>query len=84
MSVQLYVGNISYKMQADDLKVAFQPYGEVGEVKIIIDRATGRSKGFGFVEMMSADSAEKAIEALDGSLLDGRNVRVSQANPKTK
>ena len=77
----LYVGNINYNATAENLKPIFAEYGEVLSVKIINDRETGRSKGFGFVEMESG--AETAIEELDGKEFQGRRLRVNEARPRT-
>jgi RNA recognition motif-containing protein len=82
MSFQIYVGNISYGMREDTLKELFEQYGEVTSVKIVKDRMTGRSRGFGFVEMSDKDEAEKAIEALNGTDVDGRNIRVNVARSR--
>jgi RNA recognition motif-containing protein len=82
MSFQIYVGNISYGMREDTLKELFEQYGEVTSVNIVKDRMTGRSRGFGFVEMSDKDEAEKAIEALNGTDVDGRNIRVNVARSK--
>lgn len=82
MSFQIYVGNISYGMREDTLKELFEQYGEVTSVNIVKDRMTGRSRGFGFVEMSDRDEAEKAIEALNGTDVDGRNIRVNVARSK--
>ncbi len=76
----IYVGNINYNMSADDLKPIFAEYGEVLSIKIINDRETGRSKGFGFVEMESG--ADAAIEELDGKEVQGRRLRVNEARPR--
>jgi len=76
----IYVGNINYNATAEDLKPLFSEYGEVLSVKIINDRETGRSKGFGFVEMESG--AETAIEELDGKEFQGRRLRVNEARPR--
>lgn len=81
--MNLYVGNLSYQMTDDDLHNAFSAYGEVSSAKIIMDRDTGRSKGFGFVEMPNDDEARAAIEALDNSDLNGRNIKVNEARPRT-
>ncbi|MBU2491143.1 MAG: RNA-binding protein [Bacteroidetes bacterium] len=81
--MKIYVGNLSYEVTEDDLKVAFEQYGSVDSVAIIIDRATGRSKGFGFVEMSSSSEAQAAIEALNEKDLKGRNLSVNEARPKT-
>ncbi len=82
--MNLYVGNLSYQMSDDDLHNAFAAYGEVSSAKIIMDRDTGRSKGFGFVEMPDDAEAEEAIKALDGADLGGRNIKVNQARPRTE
>lgn len=81
--MNLYVGNLSYQMTDDDLHNAFSAYGQVSSAKIIMDRDTGRSKGFGFVEMPNDDEARAAIEALDNSDLKGRNIKVNEARPRT-
>lgn len=77
--MNIYVGNLNYNLEEDQLRSAFQAYGEVSSVKIIIDRETGRSKGFGFVEMTDNEAGSKAIAELNDSDLDGRNLRVSEA-----
>lgn len=81
--MNLYVGNLSYQTMDDDLHNAFAAYGEVSSAKIIMDRETGRSKGFGFVEMPNDDEAEAAIKALDNSDLNGRDIKVNEARPRT-
>lgn len=78
----IYVGNLSYQLSDDDLRDAFEAYGEVASAKIIMDRDTGRSKGFGFVEMPDDAAAEEAIKQLDGQDLKGRNLRVNEARPR--
>jgi len=80
--MNIYVGNLSYAMTEDKLRDVFAEYGEVSKVTIISDRHTGRSKGFGFVEMDSDDEAQAAIEKLNDTDLDGRNIKVNQARPK--
>jgi len=80
--MNIYVGNLSYQTTEDDLRDSFENFGEVTSVRIIQDRATGRSKGFGFVEMPDEESAETAIAALNGKEFSGRNIRVNQARPK--
>lgn len=80
--MNIYVGNLLYQMTDDELKAAFQVYGEVVSARIITDRDTGRSKGFGFVEMQDSNQAQAAIDALNGSDLNGRNVTVNEARPK--
>ena len=82
--MNVYVGNLSYDLSEDDLKTAFEEYGEVSSAKIIFDRYSGRSKGFGFVEMSSDDEAKAAIEALAGKELGGRTMVVNQARPKSQ
>lgn len=81
MANKLFVGNISWGASDADLKELFTQYGEVEEAVIIINRATGRSKGFGFVTFTNEADAAKAIEALDGYELDGRPLAVSEAKP---
>ena len=80
--MDIYVGNLSYTITVEELRDAFEQHGEVSHVKIITDRDTGRSKGFGFVEMPNEDEAEAAIEELNGAMLKGRSARVNQARPR--
>lgn len=80
----LYVGNIPYSMKEEDIKAVFADFGNVVSVKIIFDRATRRSKGYGFVEMENDEQAEAAIKELDGKDFRGRNLRVSKANPRAE
>jgi RNA recognition motif-containing protein len=80
--MNIYVSNLSYTVDDSDLKNFFSPYGEVASAKIINDRETGRSRGFGFVEMNDAEAAKKAIQELDGGTVDGRTIRVVEAKPK--
>ena len=82
--MNVYVGNLNYDLSEDDLKQAFEEFGEVTSAKIISDRYSGRSKGFGFVEMTSDDEAKAAIEALSGKELSGRTMVVNEARPKTQ
>jgi len=82
--MKLYVGNLSYEVTEDDLKQAFEQCGQVDSVSIINDKYTGRSKGFGFVEMPSKDEAKAAIETLNGKEVKGRAVNVNEARPKTE
>ncbi len=79
--MKLYVGNLSYQLDDSSLKEAFQAFGDVVSAKIIMDRESGRSKGFGFVEFSEKADAEAAIEGLNGKELNGRNVNVSEARP---
>ncbi|HRH22593.1 MAG TPA: RNA-binding protein [Candidatus Paceibacterota bacterium] len=80
MAKKLYVGNLSYSTTNDSLKAAFEKAGSVVSASVLMDKMTGRSRGFGFVEMEDAD-AEKAIAMFDGKELDGRNVKVNEARP---
>ena len=82
--MNIYVGNVSYRMTEDELKAAFEAYGEVESARVITDRETGRSKGFAFVEMPDSDQAHAAIEALNGSEIAGRQVTVNEARPRTE
>ena len=81
MAQRLYVGNLSYSTTDDGLRDAFSQAGTVASASVIIDRMSGRSKGFGFVEMSSDDEAEKAIEMWNGKDLDGRPLKVNVARP---
>lgn len=78
----IYVGNLSYQMSDDQLRDAFAQYGEVSSARIIMDRDTGRSKGFGFVEMPDDAQAQEAIGKMDGQEIDGRTVKVNVARPR--
>ncbi|MBK0381174.1 RNA recognition motif domain-containing protein [Mucilaginibacter segetis] len=80
--MNIFVGSLPYSLEEADLKELFEAYGEVSTVKIIIDRESGRSKGFGFVEMPDDESAQKAISGLNGSEVAGRSIAVSQAEDK--
>jgi len=80
--MNIYAGNLSYNTDDDALNDAFSEFGEVQSAKVIMDRDSGRSKGFGFVEMASDDDGKKAIEALDGTDLDGRTIKVNEARPR--
>ncbi|MFC1859850.1 RNA recognition motif domain-containing protein [Thermodesulfobacteriota bacterium] len=82
--MNIYVGNLSYKIKEDSLKSLFNEFGEVENTKIIMDRHTGRSKGFGFVEMPDNSEADQAIKALNGKFIEGQNVKVNPANPGGK
>ena len=84
MSNKLYVGNISWGMEESNLSEAFGNFGEVKSVKIIKDRDTGRSKGFGFVEMATSDEAETVISNFDGKEMDGRPLKVNIAQDKPR
>ena len=82
MSTKLYVGNFSFDTTTQDLETMFAPSGTVQSTNIIEDRETGRSRGFGFVEMSTAEEAQNAISALDGKEVDGRNIKVNEAKPR--
>ena len=82
MAVQIYVGNLSYSMTEDSLRELFAPFGEVISAKVIKDRLTDRSRGFGFVEMENKDEAESAIQKIDGTEVDGRNLKINLARPR--
>ena len=81
MDVKLYVGNLSYDTTEEDLRSLFSTAGTVSSVALIMDRATGRSKGFAFVEMSSQSEAEQAIKTLDGTSLGNREIKVNKARP---
>lgn len=81
--MKLYVGNMSFDSNETELRKAFEAHGQVGTVTIIMDRDTGRSKGFGFVEMSNDDEAKKAIEGLNGKDFMGRTLNVNEARPRT-
>ncbi|MGH9496632.1 MAG: RNA recognition motif domain-containing protein [Candidatus Sulfotelmatobacter sp.] len=78
----IFVGNLSFNTGEDELRQAFETYGQVDRVSIMTDRDTGRSRGFGFVEMASNEDGEKAIAALNGSQVGGRTINVNEARPK--
>lgn len=80
----IYVGNLSFKTTEDGLRELFEQYGPVDRVNIVMDRASGRSRGFGFVEMSDDSAAQQAIDALNGKDLDGRPLTVNEARPKTE
>ncbi len=80
--MNIYVGNLPYSVTDDDLRAAFAEFGDVASAKIIMDRYSGRSKGFGFVEMDNDAAAEEAIKSLDDTEMQGRKLRVNQAKPR--
>jgi cold-inducible RNA-binding protein len=80
----IFVGNLDFNVSEDELRTLFATYGQVDRVSIMTDRDTGRSRGFGFVEMANADEGEKAIAALNGSQLGGRKLNVNEARPKAE
>ncbi len=81
--MNIYVSGLSYRINDDDLRQLFEEYGQITSAKVITDRETGRSRGFGFVEMANDDEARTAIEELTGAEYDGKVISVSQAKPKT-
>jgi RNA recognition motif-containing protein len=81
MAKKLYFGNLSYDTTGDGLKDACSKFGTVETATVITDKMSGRSKGFGFVEMSSDEEAQKVIEAMDGKSLDGREIKVNEARP---
>jgi cold-inducible RNA-binding protein len=82
MSMKLYVGNLSFQTSSDDLQQLFAQAGTVESVSIIEDRETGRSRGFGFVEMSSSEEGQSAIEQFNGKEVNGRNLNVNEAKPR--
>ena len=80
--MDIYVGNLPYSVTESDLKNAFSEFGEVSNVRLVSDKFSGQSKGFGFVEMPNNSESEAAIEALNGSSFKGRNIKVNQAKSK--
>lgn len=80
--MNIYVGNLSYGMSEDELRHAFSTFGEVSAVKILMDRETGRSRGFGFVEMPNQTEAEAAVAQLNGKDVGGRPLRINEARPR--
>lgn len=82
MSINIYVGNLPFSTQEDELRDLFGRYGAVESVKIISDQFTGRSRGFGFVEMPNREEGMKAIEQLDSSDVGGRSLKVNEARPR--
>jgi cold-inducible RNA-binding protein len=82
MNTRLYVGNLSFNTTADGVRTAFQQFGTVSDVHLVTDRETGRSRGFAFVTMGTPEEAAKAIEGMDGKTLDGRPLRVNEAEQR--
>jgi RNA recognition motif-containing protein len=80
--MNIYVSNLSFNVQDEDLREFFTPYGEVTSAKVITDRETGRSRGFGFVEMSDDAASKKAIAELNDATVDGRTIKVTEAKPK--
>ncbi len=84
MPTNIYVGNLAYSTTSSTLRTLFAQHGEVTSAQVVEDRDTGRSRGFGFVEMSSADEAQKAITATDGQALEGRALKVNLARPRSR
>lgn len=84
MSTNIYVGNLTFNTDSTDLENLFAVHGTVSKAQVVTDRDTGRSRGFGFVEMDSADDAQKAIEALNGKDVDGRQLTVNLAKERSR
>ena len=80
----IFVGNLSFNTSEDELRQIFETYGQVERVSILTDRETGRSRGFGFVEMTNPEEGEKAIAGLNGSQFGGRTINVNEARPKAE
>jgi len=82
--MNIFVGNLNYSIAEDDIKEIFEEYGELASVKLITDKFTGKSKGFGFVEMPNAEEAKKAIEELNGAEVEGRTIVVNESIEKKR
>ncbi|MEM7542391.1 MAG: RNA-binding protein [Pseudomonadota bacterium] len=82
--MNIYVGNLPYSIDDEELREAFEPFGKVSSAEVIIDRRTKRSRGYGFVEMANADDGQRAISELNGSDLQGRELRVDESKPKSE
>ena len=80
--MNIYVGNLPYSTDRDELRAVFEQYGEVSSARVVTDRETGRSRGYGFVEMPNAEQAQAAIEALNGKEIGGRKAVVNEARPR--
>jgi len=82
MSKKIYVGNLSFNTNDDELNKIFTPFGQVSSSRVIMDKYTGQSRGFGFVEMDNLEEANKAIAELNGKSVEGRNLKISEATPR--
>jgi cold-inducible RNA-binding protein len=80
--IKIYVGNLSFKTDENSLRAAFEAHGQVASASVVMDRETGRSRGFGFVEMANDEEAKNAINAMNGQNLDGRDLTVNEARPR--
>jgi RNA recognition motif-containing protein len=81
-SVNIYVGNLSFQVTEEDLRIEFEKFGKVSKASVIKDKFSGKSKGFGFIEMPNGSEAELAIKKLDGASVRGRNLKVNEARPR--
>ncbi len=84
LSKKLYIGNLPFSATEDELRSLFEPHGSIASVKVIMDRDTGRARGFAFVEMEEASAADAAMRALDGSEMGGRSLKVNEAQDKSR
>ena len=84
MSTNIYVGNLAFSTSSADLRGLFAEFGEVSSASVVEDRDSGRSRGFGFVEMPSDEEAQKAISAIDGKNVEGRQLKVNVAKPRSR
>lgn len=82
--MNIYVGNLPFRTNSEDLAAEFRRFGEVDSAQVIMDRDTGRSRGFGFVEMPNDEEARRAIEEMDGADMGGRRINVNEARPRTE
>jgi RNA recognition motif-containing protein len=82
MAKNLYIGNLNYDTTEPTLRALFEELGAIQSINVIMDRATGRSRGFAFIEMVEESAAQQAIAQLDGQVVDGRNIRVAEARPR--
>lgn len=82
MNKKLFIGNLGFSTSDQELRAAFEPIGNVVSASVVIDRATGQSRGFGFVEYQTAADADRALQSLDGTMLDGRPIRVNVAHDR--
>ena len=81
MAKKLYIGNLSYSTSDESMRAAFEKFGEVASAQVVMDKMTGRSRGFGFVEMVNDADADKAIAEMNGQDLDGRSLKIDEAKP---
>lgn len=84
MGTKVFVGGLAWATTSESLRAAFEPHGTITEAKVVDDRETGKSRGFGFVTFTEAESCKRAIEAMNGAMLDGRSIRVNEAENKPR